>query len=103
MKENVKMSFVNKLFNRPIFQYLLLSMQKITITPVVNLGLTIFVEQTNSTTSQNHTAAKEHALEWSTSVDQILKNGITETKLVGQAPRVLKSIEIGSDMNKIFL
>ena len=78
----------------------MVTMLIISITPVVVLGITMYTEQSSSFNSQNNISATQHAKEWSSSVDQILKNGITETSLVGQAPSVLKSIEVGSTMNK---
>ena len=75
----------------------------ISVTPVLLLGVSVYFEQTSSSNSQNITSAKQHALEWSTAIDDILQTGITETKLVGQAPSVLQSIEIGSSWNKTAL
>lgn len=93
------MNFKKKLLNRPIFQYLIVTMLLISITPILILGVAVYSEQASSFNTQNISSARQHASEWSASIDNILKNGITETKLVGQAPSVLKSIEIGSSWN----
>ena len=97
------MSFINKMLNRPIFQYLMVTGLIIAITPVIILGIMVYSEQGNSFNNQYQAAATEHALEWSSSVDQILKNGILETTLVGQSPSILKSISIGSTWNETAL
>lgn len=72
----------------------------ITITPLLVLGVSVYSEQTSAFNSQSATSASQHSLEWNAAIDNILSNGVTETKLVGQAPSVLQSISIGSSMNK---
>ncbi len=94
------MNFKNKVFNRPIFQYLMVTMIIISIVPVLALGVVVFSEQTSSLNNQSFTSARQHVLEWNTAIDDIITNGVTATKLVGESPSVLKSIEIGSTWNK---
>jgi methyl-accepting chemotaxis protein len=93
------MNLNDLLFNRPIFQYLLIIMLAISLIPVILLGIAVYGEQTDSISGQNLTASKQHALEWSEYVEEILIKGIKDTTSVANAPDVIYSCNIGATWN----
>ena len=97
------MNVLSKILNRPIFEYLAVTMLVLSITPLMILGFSVYVGQSNSLNSQSVESAKQHALEWNDNVDSILAKGVADTTNVGNAFDVVNSIKIGSTWNNTAL
>ena len=88
------------MFNRPIFQYLAVTMLLLSITPLIVLGFTVYTGQSSSLNYQSVESSKQHALEWNDNIDSILAKGISDTSNVGNSFDVVQSIKIGSTWNE---
>ena len=93
------MNILSKILNRPIFQYLAVTMLVLSITPLLILGFSVYAGQSSSLSNMSVEASKQHALEWNDNVDSILAKGIADTTNVGNSFDVVNSIKIGSTWN----
>lgn len=94
------MNIRKKIFNRSLFQFIVILMLSVSIGPVFTIGTIIFMEQNNSLNSQNITNAKQHALEWEDYVNSALGKSFSEIKSLSLDPAIQKTCLIAENMTK---
>lgn len=89
-----------QIFNRPLFQLLMVITIISSTIPLVILGVAVYVEETGTINDISVDSAKEYAYNFDENFNSILEKSIEDTRSIGSSPSVLQSIAIGSSWNK---
>ena len=97
------MYVIEKVFNRKIYQFLLVLMMGISIFPLILCGVAIYENINSSFFNQSITASKQHSEEWGKSVNSIFEQGIEDMISLGHSPSIYSATMNGLSLDKTSL